>query len=388
MHLTQLAAVDLTKEWWTRHGAIIAATIVVAIIALKIIGVLSRRLQTTFTKDAADAEANSFAQTAAASVRWTLVGLILAGTVVVILSQLGVQMTLLFARIWGWVLSSGISVAVIILLAFVALRAVRFVATRLLSLLTRDKDDLEAKKRAETLGSVVRWVLRTGILLVAALMVLDELGVQIGPVIAAVGVVGLAVGFGAQNLVSDVISGFFILLEDQVRVGDVVQLDGRGGLVEKITLRIVVLRDLAGNVHFVRNGNISVVTNMTKEYSRYVFDIGVAYREDVDEVIKVIKAVDDELRQDPAFKNDILQPIEVLGLDQFADSAVIIKARTTTKPIQQWRVGREFNRRLKKKFDEVGIEIPFPHLTLYPGKDKQGQSPSLRLDVEGALRKS
>jgi small conductance mechanosensitive channel len=146
---------------------------------------------------------------------------------------------------------------------------------------------------------------------------------------------------------------------------------------------MIVLRDLAGNVHYVRNGKVDVVTNMTKDYSRYVFNIGVAYREDVDDVIGVIKKVDEELRADPDFKNDIIQPIEVLGLDEFGDSALIIKARTTTKPIKQWRVGREFNRRLKIAFDKQGIEIPFPHLTLYPGKDKKGDSPSLKLEVQG-----
>jgi len=221
------------------------------------------------------------------------------------------------------------------------------------------------------------------ILIVAAMIVLKELGVEIGPILAAAGIVGLAVGFGAQSLVKDVISGFFILLEDQIRVNDVVQVAGKGGLVERINLKTTILRDLAGNVHYVPNGQIDVVTNMTKEYSRYVFDIGVAYREDVDEVMEVIKEVDEELRNDPAFKDDILEPIEVLGLDQFADSALIIKARTTTKPIKQWYVGREFNRRLKRKFDERNIEIPFPHITLYMGQDKQGQSPPLHVAMEG-----
>jgi len=122
---------------------------------------------------------------------------------------------------------------------------------------------------------------------------------------------------------------------------------------------------------------------MTKDFSRYVFDIGVAYREDVDEVIEVIKEVDEELRSDPDYKDEILEPIEILGLDQFANSGVIVKARTTTMPIKQWRVGREFNRRLKKKFDERKIEIPFPHVTLYMGQDKQGQSPPLRILKEG-----
>ncbi len=175
---------------------------------------------------------------------------------------------------------------------------------------------------------------------------------------------------------------FFILFEDQIRVGDVVQVSGKGGLVEKINLRMTILRDLAGNVHYIRNGQINLVTNMTKGYSRYVFDIGVAYREDIDQVIQVMKEVDEDLRNDPEYGNDILEPLEVLGLDQFADSAIIIKARTTTKPIQQWRVAREFNRRLKKRFDKENIEIPYPHVTLYMGEDKQGNAPALNVALD------
>jgi moderate conductance mechanosensitive channel len=160
-------------------------------------------------------------------------------------------------------------------------------------------------------------------------------------------------------------------------------LNDKGGLVERITLRMVILRDFSGSVHYVRNGKIDVVTNMTKGYSQYVFDIGIAYREDVDEVFKVIAGLGRELQNDPEFKDDILEPIEIVGLDKFADSAVIIKARFKTKPIKQWRIGREFNRRLKKKFDELNIEIPFPHMTIYPGKDKKGDSPSLKIESVG-----
>src|SRR6185312_1936788 len=192
----------------------------------------------------------------------------------------------------------------------------------------------------------------------------------------------VAIGFGAQNLVQDFLAGFFIILENQIRVGDVVQINDKGGLVEQINLRMVVLRDFAGNVIYMRNGKIDVVTNMTKDYSRYVFDVNVAYREDVDEVTQVLKAIDEEMRRDPEFKDDILAPLEVVGLDSFGDSSIVIKARTMTKPIQQWRIGREFNRRMKKKFDELGIEIPFPHQTIYFGKDKKGNSPPLNVEME------
>ncbi|MFH1626328.1 MAG: mechanosensitive ion channel family protein [Pseudomonadota bacterium] len=284
-----------------------------------------------------------------------------------------------------WLLSSGLRVLLIVILALVALRVSRFLSTKIFSISKKERDS-EFQKRADTLSSVIRYILVIGIIVVAGLMVMSELGIKIGPILAAAGIVGLAVGFGAQSLVQDVISGFFILLEDQIRVGDVVQIADKSGLVERVNLRMVVLRDLAGSVHYVRNGQIQVVTNMTKDYGRYVFDIGVAYREDVDTVIEVIKHVDEELRNDPRFKDDILEPIEILGLDRFADSAIIIKARTKTKPIRQWAVGREFNRLLKKRFDEKGIEIPFPHLTLYMGQDRQGRSAPLNVTVNKNTR--
>ncbi|MCK9276356.1 MAG: mechanosensitive ion channel family protein [Syntrophales bacterium] len=279
-----------------------------------------------------------------------------------------------------WLLTSGLRILLIAILTVAALKAAQFISSRAITL--TGKKDMEMQKRMDTLSSVIRYVFVIGILIVSFVMILGEFGVEIGPIIAAAGIVGLAVGFGAQNLVQDIISGFFILLEDQIRVGDVVQIADKGGLVERINLRMTILRDLSGNVHFIRNGQIQVVTNMTKDYGRYVFDIGVAYREDVDHVIEVIKDVDRELREDPAFKDDILEPIEILGLDQFADSAVIIKARTKTQPIKQWSVAREFNRLLKKRFDKEGIEIPFPHITLYMGEDKEGHAPPLRMKID------
>jgi small-conductance mechanosensitive channel len=239
--------------------------------------------------------------------------------------------------------------------------------------------DEEYKKRADTLSAAIGYLISATVLVMGVLMILTLLKIPVGPLLASAGIVGVAVGFGAQHLVQDVITGFFILLDDEIRVGDVVQIADKCGLVERLNLRMVVLRDLAGNVHYVRNGKIDIVTNMTKEYSRYVFDIGVAYREDVDEVIEVIRQVDEDLRKDPMFGPDILEPIEILGLDQFAESAVIIKARTKTKPIKQWSIAREFNRRLKKKFDERNIEIPFPHVTLYLGQDKAGHAAPLQV---------
>jgi small conductance mechanosensitive channel len=284
--------------------------------------------------------------------------------------------------VWKWAVTSGLQIILIVVLSLIVVKVGKYLANKVFAAIAKHRDDSEAQKHIDTLGNVVQHIITVIVLIVSSMMILKELGIDIGPIMAAAGIVGLAVGFGAQNLVQDVISGFFILLEDQVRVGDVVKTAGHSGLVEKVNLRMVVLRDLAGNVQFIRNGTIDIVTNMTKDFSRYVFDIGVAYREDVDEVIEVIKQVDEDLRSDPDFGKVILEPIDVLGLNEFADSAIVIKARTKTKPIEQWRVGREFNRRLKKKFDELNIEIPFPHRTVYMGQEKDGSAPSLKVAMQ------
>lgn len=269
------------------------------------------------------------------------------------------------------------TIVVVLLLALVLLKLALVLSSKITSMLVKKRPDGESKKRAKTLSAVVRHVFVVIIWAVVAMIVLSEVGIEIGPILAAAGIVGLAVGFGAQDLVKDILNGFFILLEDQIRVGDVVQIAGKAGLVEKVNLKMTILRDLQGHVHFIPNGSIDTVTNMTKEFSFYLFEFGVAYREDVDKVIAVIKQVDEDIRNDEDFKYEILEPIEILGLDKFADSAIIIKARIKTLPIKQWHVGREFNRRIKKAFDEMDIEIPFPHLTLYMGQDKSGDAPPL-----------
>ncbi len=236
------------------------------------------------------------------------------------------------------------------------------------SIRQRGRGGAEVEKRAATLGAIFRKTTNIIIWVVALIMALKEAGFDIGPILAGAGVVGLAVGFGAQNLVRDVVSGLFILLEDQVRVNDVAVINGTGGLVEQINLRTMVLRSLDGTIHVFPNGTITSLANMTHDYSYYVFDVGVAYKEDTDRVAQVLKEIGDELMKDEKFKPLILEPLEVLGVDKFADSAVIVKARIKTPPIQQWAVGREMNRRIKKRFDQEGIEIPFPHTSLYFGE--------------------
>lgn len=290
--------------------------------------------------------------------------------------------TAILTTIGRWFLSSGIKIILVVIVSLLAVRFVSVISERLTQSVQKRRKDPEFKKRTDTLRSVLRYAVTITILIIALIIILSEIGIEIGPILAAAGVLGLAVGFGAQSLVKDVISGFFILLEDQIRVGDVVRIADCSGVVEHVNLKMTVLRDLAGNVHYIPNGEISVVMNMTKGYSRYVLNIGVAYREDVDEVMDIMREVDEELRKDPDYEKDILEPIEILGLDEFADSALIIKARIKTRPIKQWRVGREFNRRLKIQFDRRNIEIPFPHRTVYIGEDKKGQSPPLNVNVE------
>lgn len=286
-----------------------------------------------------------------------------------------------FSQVYRWLITTGLQILVILGVTVLALRLADAGISRLIAAVDRGEKDEEGQKRAATLESVVGYVARITIWILAGLMLLKALGIQIGPILAAAGIIGVAVGFGAQTLVEDVISGFFILLEDQVRVGDVVEVSGKSGFVERVNLRMIVLRDLSGNVHYVRNSTIRTVTNMTKEFSYYVFDIGVAYREDVDEVIDIMKDVGRQLRQDPEYAGEIMDDLEVFGLDQFGDSSIVIKARFKTKPIKQWYVGREYNRRLKAAFDEQDIEIPFPHVTVYMGEDKDGTAPPMNVQV-------
>ena len=213
-------------------------------------------------------------------------------------------------------------------------------------------------------------------------MVLREIGVDIAPLLAVAGLGGLAIGFGAQNLVRDVITGFFLLAEDQIRVGDIVEAGGKSGEVVSLGLRTVRMRALDGTLHIIPNGNITTVSNMTKDYAFALANVGVAYRENTDEVFKVIAEVGADLRQDEAFSGSITGDMEVHGVTTFADSSVVIRCRMKTLPGSQWMVLREFNRRLKQRFDALGIEIPFPHMTVYAGEGKRGEAPSLPVSVQ------
>jgi small conductance mechanosensitive channel len=244
--------------------------------------------------------------------------------------------------------------------------------------------DRETVKRVETLGRVFRYVATVVVWLLSGTLVLGELGISIAPILGAAGVVGLAVGFGTQSLVKDFFTGFFILLENQIREGDVVKLAEHTGLVEVVTLRYVQLRDYDGNVHYVPNGAITTVVNYSRGFSQAVMDIGVAYREDPDEAMGVMREVGAAMRADAEFGPLILEDLEVAGVDQLGDSAVTIRCRFKCVPLQQWAVRREYLRRIKRAFDERGIEIPFPHLTVYAGQDKAGRAPAWPVQLNGA----
>ena len=230
--------------------------------------------------------------------------------------------------------------------------------------------------RAQTLIPILRNLLLFLLLLLATMVLLSELGVDIVPLLAGAGVVGIAIGFGAQKLVKDFLNGFTIILEDLLQIGDIVSVADKTGVVERITIRKIQLRALDGAVYTVPFGDVNIVTNLTKEFSYYLLDVGVAYRENTDEVCACLEEIDGAMRDSDEFGDDMLEPLDILGVDRFADSAVIIRARLKTRPRSQWRIGREFNRRMKQAFDERNIEIPFPHQTLYFGEDKRGHAPA------------
>ena len=247
------------------------------------------------------------------------------------------------------------------------IRAVRILADRLVRFVQGD-DPLttnQREQRAITLAGIFKGVSKIVIVLIAGLTILGILGINTAPLIAGAGVAGLAISFGAQNLIRDFISGFFILLENQYRVGDVIRAAGVSGQVEDMNLRITVLRDLEGVAHFIPNGEIKVVSNLAKEWSRAVVNVGVAYKEDLDRVVSVLNTVGQELSRDPIFGQGILEPPQVLGVENFGDSQVTLRIVTKTRPLKQWETARELRKRIKAAFDREGIEMPYPHRIVY-----------------------
>lgn len=290
----------------------------------------------------------------------------------VALSRAGVTADIVIEKVGGWLLEHGVLILIVIVAAYVVYRFVKVLVPEIIerSVRTRGKGrhaKEEAVKRARTVSSIITSVIGIIILIMAVFIILSEIGIDVAPLLAGAGVVGIAVGFGAQSLIRDLLGGLFIIIEDQYNKGDVVKIAGIAGIVEEINLRRTILRDLDGTVHSVPNGEIKVASNYTKEWSRVNLNIPVSYNEDLDHVIKVINKVGEELAKDEVFGAMILTPPQVLRVDNFADSGIEIKVLGDTRPIKQWDVMGELRKRIKKAFDEEGIEIPWPHTKVYFG---------------------
>ena len=287
----------------------------------------------------------------------------------------------LFKTILSWFTTSGIKITGILIALIILAQMSRWIVSWLEKFVSEKDPSLasETKKRAHTLGNILRHALLIILFFIGILMVLGELGIQLGPLLATAGIGALAIGFGAQSLVKDVISGFFIILENQYRIGDAIEAAGVSGLVESVSLRRTVLRDLEGKVHTIPNGEIKIVSNLSKEWSRSVLDLGISYREDVDQVIDLLTQIGKELESEESYTSAILEPLRILGVERFGESQLVIRMMVKTAPLKQWEVGRELRRRIKKRFDEKGIQIPFPHRVLLWGdttKNPNNQIPN------------
>lgn len=283
---------------------------------------------------------------------------------IAILQGWGIDILNLFATPVGrGLIARVVSVVLIVLISLFAWEIASAGIDRLL------RDDGRSRfartARGRTLLPLARNVLLVVISTMAVLAVLSELGVNIAPLLAGAGVIGLAIGFGAQTLVKDIITGAFILFEDTISVGDVVSVGGKTGAVEAISIRSIRLRDLQGTLHTIPFSSVDVVTNLTKDFAYFVADMGVAYNVNTDKVVEVMTAVAEGLIADKNYSHDVLAPFEVIGVDRFDESAIIVRGRIKTRPGQQWRIGREFNRRIKARFDQEGIEIPFRNTTVH-----------------------
>lgn len=282
-----------------------------------------------------------------------------------------------------WLIDHGPRLLGIVIGALVLIWITKLAEHRMVDVLTGRKDHgsrAERENRARTLASVFRNVAYLVVVIGSILMVLTEVGIQIGPLLGGAAVIGLAIAFGTQSLVKDYFYGFIILMENQFTINDVVKIGDSAGLVERITLRMTVLRDLEGVVHFIPHGEATRVSNLTHGWSRAVIDVGVSYRENADDVMRVLSEIGQELYADPQFRLLMLSEPEILGLDALADSAIIIKLMVKTRPLHQWTIKREYLRRIKKRFDELGIEIPFPHRTVYH-RWEEGQSLVIQRDT-------
>ena len=363
------------REWFITNGVWILIAIVVGLILFYLL----RRWAPHIVEKAVPApwrEQLKGSQRVATRVITGIGGVILALTVTaVIVSRYGVDVTPALKTVGGWLLEHGVPILIIIFLSFLAHKVVQVAMPRLIerSITIRGKRHRaksELAKRTHTLSGFLITAIGAVIVIVAIFMILSEVGIDITPLLAGAGVAGIALGFGAQSLIRDFLSGLFIILEDQYSKGDVVRIAGIAGLVENVSLRRTVLRDLDGIVHSIPNGEVKTASNYTKEWSRVNLNIPVAYGEDLDRVIDVLNRIGKELAEDETFGPMIIKAPQVLRVDKFGDSAIEIKVLGDTKPLKQWDVMGELRKRVKKTFDEEGIEIPWPHVKLYFGQSQ------------------
>ncbi len=364
---------------------------VILLIALAAVAGLGRLLGRLFRIEDALLEKNPGLQQRAnrylAAVRRTLFGAILAVALLAILDVWGFGIAELLQTPAGRAFARTVLIVLAVTVgAFILWEFIETAAARYLSRLDEAGEDSRAL-RMRTLLPMMEKALLVAIVVIAAMIVLSEIGLDIGPLLAGAGVLGLAVGFGAQTLVKDVITGIFIIVEDSMAIGDFVTVAGRSGVVEDLSIRSVTLRDYSGSKHTIPFSSIGEVENLTKDYSYAVLDYGVGYGENVDAVIAVIRETGEVLCADPEWRDKIVEELEVAGLQELGDSAVVIRSRFKCRPGTQWAVRREMNRRIKAAFDASGIEIPFPHVTLYFGEGKEGDAlPLPARMVEDAVR--
>ena len=267
-----------------------------------------------------------------------------------------------------WLLSHGVKIIIIVVAAYllnIIISRIIIRTVRVSVVADETMSEESEKKREDTLIHIFKGAFRIVLLVIAILMILQEGGLEIAPILAGAGIVGLAVGFGAQYLIRDIITGLFIIIENQYRIGDVINIDTTGGLVENITLRMTTLRDLNGTVHHIPHGEIKRVSNLSKNFARVNLDIGISYNSNLEHVIEVINQTGIDLAKDPAYKDFIISPPKFLRVNDFADSAIMIKILGDTKPLKQWEITGELRKRLKIAFDREGIEIPFPQRVIH-----------------------
>jgi small conductance mechanosensitive channel len=348
-------------------GIALSLTLVIAALAALLARHISRRLLARRFAPGAETTLSPEALRSIRTIQLAVFGGTALAVVFPLLERAGIvtQGGIRFRDLAEWLLHAGIRVALIGLGALALLRFLNAVLRRFADDFRNNLGfDPERSKRALTLEALVRGTIYTVVTGIACLMILRELNIDILPVLTGAGIAGLAVGFGAQTLVKDVISGFFMILENQIRVGDAVLINGVAGMVEQVNLRTIVLRDLEGTVFIFPNGSITTLANRSRDYSYAVLDVGVAYEENPDRVVEILRQVGAELAADPAFEPVILEPLEVLGIEMVQRQQVTIKVRMKTLPVKQWDVARELRRRIKHAFDKNGIETASPNRTI------------------------